>query len=120
MPYNERGNDEFVLLVLFFWLGGLMLERDYQAQLIKKLRRKFRGCIILKNDSEYLQGIPDLTILFEDRWATLEVKAAEDSPTQPNQCYYVDLLDIMSYSSFVYPANEDAVIQDLKDHFQIR
>jgi hypothetical protein len=96
-----------------------MRENDYQAQLIKKLRRRFRGCVILKNDSDYIQGIPDLTILYGERWAMLEVKASEDSPVQPNQHYYVDLLDIMSYASFVYPENEEAVIRDLRDYFQV-
>lgn len=95
-----------------------MLERDYQADLIKKLRRRFKGCVILKNDSEYLQGVPDLTILVENKWAMLEVKVSEDSSTQPNQEYYVNLLDNMSFSSFIYPSNEDAVMHDLKDYFQ--
>lgn len=96
-----------------------MRENDYQAELIKKLRRRFKGCIILKNDCDYIQGIPDLTVLFGDRWAMLEVKASEDSQIQPNQNYYIDLMDIMSYATFVYPENEDAVMQDLRDHFQL-
>jgi len=95
-----------------------MLERDYQSQLIKKLRRRFKGCIILKNDSEYLQGVPDLTILFDDMWAMLEVKASEDSSNQPNQAYYVDLLDVMSFACFIYPENEQAVMRDLNDYFR--
>lgn len=96
-----------------------MRENDYQAQLIKRLRRRFRGCVILKNDSEYIQGIPDLTILFENKWAMLEVKASEDAPIQPNQDYYVNLLDEMSYSCFIYPENEEAVMLDLRDHFEL-
>lgn len=104
----------------FFGKETLMLENDYQAKLIKRLRRRFRGCFILKNDTDYLQGVPDLLILFENKWAMLEVKASEDSQMQPNQEYYVDQLDRMSYASFVYPENEHAVMQDLRDHFQIR
>jgi hypothetical protein len=118
VAYNRRVVDNYVSLPYNFGLGGLMLERNYQAQLIKKLKRRFRGCIILKNDSEYLQGVPDLTIFCEDMWAMLEVKASEDSPVRPNQNYYVDVMDKMSYASFIYPENEEAVIHDLKDFFQ--
>ncbi len=95
-----------------------MLERDYQALLIKELRIKFPGCVILKNDSDYMPGVPDLLILHKNKWAMLEVKADEDSPNQPNQEYYVFELDRMSYASFIYPANHDAVLVDLKDHFR--
>lgn len=31
-------------------------ESEFQAKLIKKLKELFKGCIILKNDPEYLQG----------------------------------------------------------------
>lgn len=90
-----------------------MLEREYQSQLIKELRHRFRGCIILKNDTDYMQGMPDLTILFKDKWATLEVKASASSPSQPNQEYYVDELNNMSFSAFIYPENEDEVLKAL-------
>lgn len=97
-----------------------MLERDYQAQLIKMLRIKFPGCIILKNDSDYMQGVPDLTILFGDRWAMLEVKASEDSPVQPNQEWYIRELDKLSYAAFIHPANEEEVLRDLQHAFKSR
>lgn len=91
-----------------------MLEREYQAQLIKKLRRMFPGCVILKNDTDYMQGIPDLTLLYGDKWAMLEVKADGRSRNQPNQEYYVDLLDSMSFAAFIYPAIEEDVLHDLQ------
>lgn len=97
-----------------------MLEREYQSGLIKELRHRFRGCIILKNDTDYMQGMPDLTILFKDKWATLEVKASEDSPSQPNQAYYVDVLNDMSFSAFIYPENEDEVLKALAAVFKPR
>lgn len=97
-----------------------MLERDYQAKLIKKLRVKFPGCVILKNDSDYMPGVPDLTILYKDRWAMLEVKACEDSPIRPNQDYYIYKLDKMSYAAFIYPANEEEVLVDLQHAFKSR
>lgn len=91
-----------------------MLERTYQAHLIKRIRSMFDGCFILKNDTEYLQGVPDLLILYRDRWAMLEVKASARSRTQPNQDYYVDLLDEMSFAAFIYPENEEDVLYDLQ------
>jgi hypothetical protein len=97
-----------------------MLESEYQAKLIKKLRRMFPDCLILKNDPKYLQGIPDLLILHNDRWALLEVKASEDSDTRPNQQYYVDLGNELSYAAFVYPENEKEVLHDLRSTFGTR
>jgi hypothetical protein len=90
-----------------------MLESEYQAKLIKKLRKMFVGCLILKNDSSYLQGIPDLLILHNDKWALLEVKASEDSDERPNQSYYVGKASDMSFASFIYPENEKEVLDAL-------
>lgn len=95
-----------------------MLEREYQARLKKKLERMFPGCVILKNDPELLQGIPDLTILHEDRWAMLEVKASERSRVQPNQDYYVRKLGSMSFAAFIYPDVEQEVLYALRLHLQ--
>lgn len=90
-----------------------MLENTYQALLIKKLRDLFPGCVILKNDTSYMQGILDLTILHHDRWAMLEVKASANSPFQQNQAYYVSELNRMSFAAFIYPENEEEVLHDL-------
>lgn len=91
-----------------------MLESEYQARLVKLLRRMFPGCLILKNDTNYLQGIPDLLILYGSRWAMLEVKAHREAPEQPNQQYYVDMLDGMSFCAFIYPEIEEEVLHDLQ------
>lgn len=95
-----------------------MLESTYQARLIKKLRRLFPGCVVLKNDTEYLQGIPDLLILWGRCWAALEVKPRANAPHQPNQDYYVDYLDDMSFAAFIYPENEEDVLSDLQSAFR--
>lgn len=95
-----------------------MRENEYQAHLIKRLKRDFPGCTVLKNDSGYLQGIPDLTILFKDKWALLEVKVSGDASEQPNQRWYVKLLDTMSFAAFIFPENEEEVIYDLQRAFQ--
>ncbi len=95
-----------------------MLESEYQRKLIKKLERMFPDCLILKNDAGYLQGIPDLVIFYGARYAFLEVKASEDSDTQPNQSYYVALLDSMSFAAFIYPENEREVLRALRAALQ--
>lgn len=95
-----------------------MLERDFQAAVIKELKVRLPGCIILKNDPSYKQGIPDLIILYEDRWATLECKRSRRSPHQPNQDHYVELMDDMSFSSFLYPENKQEVLDDLERFFK--
>lgn len=97
-----------------------MRESVYQAQLMRKLRRMFRGCVILKNDTDYQQGIPDLLLLWEGRWAMLEVKAFENAPEQPNQDFYIRKFNGMSFASFIYPENERAVLRDLQQEFSIR
>ena len=91
-----------------------MRESQYQAELIKRLKLMFPGCVVLKNDSGYLQGIPDLLILHNERWAMLEVKTSETAKRQPNQDYYVELLDKMSWCSYIYPAIESMVLDDLQ------
>lgn len=91
-----------------------MLESTYQAKLIKKLEKLFPGCVVQKNDPNYRQGFPDLTIFFRDRWAALEVKAHADAPTQPNQPHYVERLNGMSYAAFIYPENESEVLSELQ------
>lgn len=93
------------------------IERDFQAGLIKKLKSMFEGCIVTKLDSSYIQGIPDLLILFKNMWATLEVKKSENSPKRPNQDYYVDQMNKMSFSRFIYPENEEEVLNDLQNYF---
>jgi hypothetical protein len=97
-----------------------MLESIYQGKLIKKLERMFPGIIILKNDSDLRQGIPDLILLYNDRWAALEVKAYKDAPTQPNQFWYITKMDEMSYAEFIYPENEVEVFSDLHETFRTR
>jgi len=94
------------------------LESQFQSGLIKRLKRMFPGCIVLKNDPNYLQGIPDLTIFWGDRWATLEVKKSANASHQPNQDYYVDTMNVMSFSRFVYPENEEEVLNDLQQSFR--
>ena len=93
------------------------LERDFQKDLIKDLKSMFKGCIVMKNDSSYIQGIPDLMILFKDKWASLEVKKSATASKRPNQEYYVDTMNDMSFSRFIFPENRDSVLTELKEFF---
>ena len=95
-----------------------MLENKFQARLIKKLKNMFEGCIVLKNDSSYIQGIPDLLILYRDKWASLECKKHTSASKQPNQEYYVGLMNEMSFSRFINPNNEEEVLHDLSKAFK--
>lgn len=97
-----------------------MRENAYQAALIKKLRLMFPGCFILKNDSSYMQGVPDLLVLIDDWWGMLEVKSSADEPFQPNQEYYLQELDQMSFAACIYPENEDEVLDEIQRQFQTR
>ena len=89
------------------------LERDFQAGLIKDLKQMFPGCIVMKNDSSYIQGIPDLLILYKDKWASLEIKKTANANRQPNQEYYVNQMNEMSFSRFICPENKEEVINEL-------
>ena len=92
-------------------------ENKYQASLIKKLNARFPHCMILKNDPNYIQGIPDLLILCDGHWAMLEVKATSKASHRPNQEYYVKKLDNMGFARFIYPENEASVLQHLEAYF---
>lgn len=94
-----------------------MVERDFQAKLIKEIKDIFDGCIVMKNDSSYIQGIPDLLVLYKNRWASLEVKKNTRASRRPNQEYYVERMNNMSFSRFVCPENKDEVMHDLHLYF---
>ena len=78
----------------------------------------FPGCYILKNDPNYIQGIPDILILYKDKWATLEVKKSRNSSRRPNQEYYVNDMNELSFSSFIYPENKEEVLNAIQSKFR--
>lgn len=95
-------------------------ENKFQADLIKEIKDRFNGCVVMKNDPNYIQGIPDLTILYEDRWAALECKDEAKASHQPNQDYYISKMNDMSYASFIYPENKEDVLNEMEQAFQSR
>ena len=95
------------------------LERDFQSKLIKRINELLPGCIVMKNDPDYIQGIPDLTILYGDKWATLECKRSMNATHRPNQDYYVGAMNEMSFSRFICPENEKEVLGELQSALRI-
>lgn len=97
-----------------------MLENRFQAKLIEEIKTRFPGAMVLKNDPNYIQGVPDLLILFENKWASLECKKSSSETPRPNQPYYVDLMNKMSFSRFINPENKEEVLNDLQQAFGTR
>ena len=93
------------------------LERDFQASLVKELKSRFPGAMVLKLDANYIQGIPDLLILWGEKWAALECKRSSSAGRQPNQEYYVKHMDDMSFSRFIDPDNKEEVLRELQQTF---
>lgn len=94
------------------------LESEFQTDVMNQIREMFPGCIILKNDANYTQGIPDWLILWGPHWAVLEVKRDKNSRTRPNQPWYVETMNKMSYAAFIYPENKEEVLNGLQSAFR--
>lgn len=88
-------------------------ENHFQADIIRELKAALPDCLILKQDPNYCLGIPDLLILYRNRWASLEIKRNENAPHRPNQDYYIDIMNKMSFAAFCYPENKDDVLKQL-------
>lgn len=90
-----------------------MRENEFQSQLIKKIEEKLPGCLVLKNDPNYIQGIPDLSVLYNKKWAFLECKRSVKDSHQPNQDFYISQANRMSFARFIYPENEKEILDEL-------
>jgi hypothetical protein len=95
-----------------------VLENRFKTKLIGEIEDMLPGCIITHFDPNEIQGLPDLLILYEDKWASLEGKKNANASVRPNQAYYVDLMNGMSFASFIYPENKDEVLDALYLHFK--
>ena len=94
------------------------LESKFQGKLIKEIKTRLPGCIVTKVDPNHIQGMPDLLVLYESRYALLENKRAKDAPHRPNQKYYVDLINEWSYAAFIYPENKEEILDELQSALQ--
>lgn len=93
-------------------------ESTFQHQLKQSIKDRFPGCIVMKNDPTCIQGIPDLTVLYDKHWATLEVKRSPSESHRPNQDYYVSRMNEMSFSAFVNPENMEEVLDEMERSFK--
>lgn len=96
---------------------GFEQERKFQSNLIKEIKDMFSGCIVFKLDPNYIQGIPDLLILYKNKWAVLECKKNVGARKRPNQEYYIGLLNKMSFSKFICPSTKEEVLHELQQTF---
>lgn len=97
-----------------------MLENKFKTELVAEIEEMFPGCIVVHLDPNEIQGIPDLLVLYENKWAALEGKKSANAPHRPNQDYYVNLMNEMSFASFIYPENKEEVLYELQQAFRIR
>lgn len=92
-----------------------MKEAVFQARLIKEIKERLPGCIVMKNDSGHNQGIPDISVLFGPWYGVLECKRSENAPHRPNQDYYIDRINGMGgFARFVYPENKEDILDELE------
>lgn len=95
-----------------------MRESQFQKGLIKEIKDRFPGCLVLKNDPNYIQGIPDLTVLHGNHWALLEVKRDSNAKHRPNQDFYISKANEMSFSAFIDPDNKEEVLNEMEQSFK--
>lgn len=96
-----------------------MLESKFQSKLIKDIKHRFEGCIVMKNDANYCQGIPDLLILHNNKWAALECKRSKDASHRPNQDYYIGKMKNMGgYAAFISPENKEDILNEIQRSFE--
>lgn len=93
-------------------------EGKFKKTLKQELKEMFPGCIITQMDPNDIQGIPDLLILWQNKWATLECKKSQKASHRPNQDYYVEKMNKMSYSSFIFPENKEVILGELQQAFR--
>lgn len=94
-----------------------MLENKFKTGLVKDLKKRFPGCMVVHLDPNEIQGIPDILVLYKDRWAALEGKKTEKAQHRPNQDYYVAKMNEMSYASFIYPENKEEILDEMERSF---
>lgn len=88
-------------------------ENQFQRELIKEIKEALPGAYVLKNDANYIQGIPDLAIFYGDKWAMLECKKSANEHKQPNQNYYVTELNKIGFAAFIYPENKYDILTQM-------
>lgn len=96
------------------------LEGDYKTELIKRIKKRLPGCVVQLMDSSYQQGIPEVLVLYGERWAILEVKKHAKASHRPLQDHFVEKFNDWSFAAFIYPENEKEVLDALQQALQPR
>lgn len=91
-----------------------MLENKFKTNLIKEIKRRLPGSIIFHLDPTEMQGAPDLLVLYRNRWGALEGKQNAHAKLRPNQQYYVDMFNNMSFARIIFPENQEEVLDEME------
>ena len=117
--YHILMTSQYKPLTVFLKGEPWVLESTFQSALIKEIKLLFPGCIVLKNDANYIQGFPDLLILYKNKWAALECKKNNRESFQPNQEYYIEKLNEMSFAAVIFPENKEEILDELQFTFGV-
>ena len=99
---RERIRNFYVSPSFLFERSSNVKESDFQANTIKKLKVMFPGAIITKLDASYILGIPEVLILWGQRWAVFEFKKYVHATKRQNPDSYVDRMNTMSFARVIY------------------
>ena len=91
-----------------------MLENKFKTDLIKEIKTRLPGSMVVHLDPTELQGIPDILVLYKDKWAALEGKKNATASHRPNQNFYVKKMNNMSFAAFIFPENKEEILNDLQ------
>jgi hypothetical protein len=96
-----------------------MLENKFKTKLIKEIKARFPGSFVFHLDPTEMQGAPDLLVIYKNKWAMLEGKKNAKATTRPNQEYYVDLFNKLSFAQIIFPENAEEVLDEMERSFEI-
>lgn len=91
-----------------------MLESKFKTKLIKEIKVRLPGSFVFHLDPSERQGVPDLIVLYRNKWAVLEGKKNSKATHRPNQDIYVRLFDDMSFARIIFPENAKEVLDEME------
>ena len=97
----------------------LALENKFKTALVAEIKKILPGAMVMHLDPNEIQGIPDLIVLYKNKWAVLEGKKDAKASHRPNQDYYVSKMNDMSFAKFICPENKQEVLDELQQAFEL-
>ena len=91
-------------------------ESRFQHEVIQELEERLPGCVVMKNATGLKDGFPDISVYRGRNWAMLECKRSESESHRPNQDWWVERLNDMSFASFIYPENRGEVLDSVVEY----